>query len=545
MSSTPAVAPTDRRFALSPFVLTLLVGAFIMVAHNLTFWSRLSAVFPDSLRLLASFGLAIFVAQMFLIVLISPRWLLRPVLVFLLILGAVSSFYQDVLGATVDREMIQNAITTTVTESKHLITLPFALHVLIYGLIPAAFVLWVPIRRAPMVQAAMGWVLALVLYAAIFVGTILSDAKNLMSAGREHQEVIVAIQPFTPARAIYRYSKMVMKKPTVVADLGRDAKPGPFLAAATKPILMVVWAGETARAQNWGMNGYARDTSPELHKRGVVNFSDVTACGTSTAVSLPCMFSHLTREEYSYDGGLSSENLLDVLAHAGFKVEWWDNNTGDKDIPIRQTSHMMTDRTDPAYCARGECIDGVFLKLIQERADTITQNTVLVLHQIGSHGPSYFLRYPEEQAVFAPACATPEVAKCSTDELTNAYDNTLLYTDWVMAQSIDILNATDRVLPMMFYASDHGESLGENGLYLHGAPWFMAPDEQTKVPMVLWMADRYQTALGVATDCVAKQAAAPLAHDNMFSSLLGLADVQTTVRDPALDITTGCRTEGS
>ena len=136
MTLSHAVAPTDRRFSLSPFLLTLLVGLFIMAAHNQTFWSRLYAVFPDNLRLLASFGLAIFVAQMFLIVLLSPRWLLRPVLVVLLILGAVSSFYQDVLGATVDREMIQNAITTTVTESKHLITLPFALHVAIFGLLP-------------------------------------------------------------------------------------------------------------------------------------------------------------------------------------------------------------------------------------------------------------------------------------------------------------------------------------------------------------------------------------------------------------------------
>ena len=209
----------------------------------------------------------------------------------------------------------------------------------------------------------------------------------------------MAIQPFTPARAIYRYTSMMLKKPTVVADLGRDARPGPFLAAATKPVLMVIWAGETARAQNWGMNGYTRDTTPELAKRGVVNFSDVTACGTSTAVSMPCMFSHLTRAEYSFDGGLSNENLLDVLAHAGFVVEWWDNNTGDKSIATRQTSHMMTDRTDPAYCGRGECIDGVFLNLIRERAETITQNTVLVLHQIGSHGPSYFLRYPEDQTI--------------------------------------------------------------------------------------------------------------------------------------------------
>ncbi len=545
MTLSPIAAPDKPGFALSPFGLTLLVGLFIMAAHNLTFWSRLHTVFPENIRLFASFGLAIFAAQMFLIVLITPRWLQRPVLVFLLILGAVSSFYQDVLGATVDREMIQNAVTTTVTESKHLITLPFALHVAVFGLLPALFVLLVPLRRAGFVRAGLGWVGALVLYGAIFAATLMSDSKDLMADGREHQEVIVAIQPFTPARAIYRYSKMMLAKPTVVAELGRDAKPGPFLASADKPVLMVIWVGETARAQNWGMNGYRRDTSAELEKRGVVNFSDVIACGSSTAVSMPCMFSHLTHDDYSYDGGLSSENLLDVLAHAGFKVEWWDNNTGDKDIAKRQTARMMTDRTDPAFCGRGECIDGIFLKLIEEKATSITENTVLVLHQIGNHGPSYFLRYPEDQEIYAPACTTPEVVTCTPEELVNAYDNALHYTDWVMAQSIDILNAADRVIPVMFYVSDHGESLGETGLYLHGAPWFMAPEEQIKVPMVLWMADRYQTALGLPQDCVARLSGAPLKHDNMFSSILGLADVQTDVRLPALDITAGCRAEGS
>ena len=536
---------TKPDFALSPFVLTLLVGLFIMAAHNLTFWSRLSTAFDGHLRLITSFGFAIFTLQMVLITLITPRWLQRPVLAFLLLLGAVSSFYQDVLGTTVDREMIQNAVTTTVTESKHLITMPFVTHVVIFGLLPAAFVLWVPLRRAAFVRAGLGWLAAVALYAALFGATLMSDAKNLMAAGREHQEVIVAIQPFTPARAMYRYSAMMLAKPTVVADLGRDAKPGPFLAAATKPVLMVIWVGETARAQNWGMNGYARDTSPELAKRGVVNFSDVTSCGTSTAVSMPCMFSHLARTEYSYDGGLSNENLLDVMAHAGFKIEWWDNNTGDKDIAKRHVSHMMTDRTDPVYCGRGECIDGVFLKLIEEKAASITQNTVLALHMIGSHGPSYFLRYPEDKAIFTPACNTPEVPKCTSEELTSAYDNTLHYTDWVVAQSVDILNAADRVIPMMFFVSDHGESLGENGLYLHGAPWFMAPQEQIKVPMVLWMADRYQTALGMPKDCLTAKSAETLSHDNMFSSILGLADIETTVRDPALDITAGCRANQS
>ena len=542
---TPDLGTTQSPRGISPFLLTLLVGIFIFAAHNLTFLTRLSAVFPTEAASFTLFALTIFAAQMFLITLVTPRRLQRPVLAFLLILGAVSSYYQDTLGTTIDRDMVQNALTTTMTESKHLITAPFLIHVLMFGILPALVVAAIPVRRAGLVRAAAGWVIAVGFYLTLTTASLYSDAKNLMAAGREHQEVVTAIQPFSPVRATYEYGKMMMRKPTVTAPFGRDATPGPLLAAADRPVLMLIWVGETARAQNWGLNGYERDTTPELRARNVANFSDVTSCGTATAVSMPCMFSHLRRTEYSYDGGLSSENLLDVFAHAGFKVEWWDNNTGDKDIAKRQSAHFVSDRATPEFCGRGECIDGVFFDLIREKAQTITENTVLVLHQIGSHGPSYYLRYPEVGAAFAPACATSEVANCTPDELRNAYDNTLLYTDKVIATSIDILDGIDRVIPMVFYASDHGESLGENGLYLHGAPWFMAPIQQIKVPMVLWMSDRYQTALGVNTACLREKAGQPLSHDNMFSSILGLADVRTAVIDPSLDLTAGCRGQGS
>ena len=535
-------APKQRSFALSRFALTFLTSLFIMAAHNQTFWERLYVALGDHPVSMALFGLCIFVAQTFLITLITPGPLLRPVLALLLVVSAVTSYYQDRLGATIDREMIQNALTTTVTESKHLITLPFVLRLVLLGLVPAVFVLWCPLRRSGFVRSALGWVGSAALYFAIFAVALYSDAKTLMSAGREHQEVTSAIQPFTPARGLYRYISMVMKEPLVVVPYGTDAKPGDGLAGVDKPVLIVLWVGETARAQSWGLNPGAPDTAPETGAiPGLINFTQTESCGTATAVSMPCMFSHLTRPEYSHEGGLGSENLLDVMARAGFDVEWWDNNTGDKQIADRQKVHYISERSDPEFCGRGECIDGVFLKLIEEKAQTITKNTVLVLHQIGSHGPSYWLRYPENWDKAAkPDCQTPDLAKCKQDELFNAYENTLRYTDWVVAQSIKIVDAADRVIPMVFYASDHGESLGEGGLYLHGAPWFMAPETQTRVPMFFWMADRYKSGLGLDDACIAKKSDLPVSHDFIFSTVLGLANIETEVRQPELDLTQDC-----
>jgi lipid A ethanolaminephosphotransferase len=256
------------------------------------------------------------------------------------------------------------------------------------------------------------------------------------------------------------------------------------------------------------------------------------------------MFSPLTRDQYSYEGGLSNENLLDVLARAGFHVEWWDNNTGDKDVAKRVTSRMMTAADGAEFCTP-ECIDGVFLKRLDELAAGITQNTVVVLHQIGSHGPSYWLRYPPEQERFAPACQTAELTECSSEEIVNAYDNTIAYTDWFLAQVIDRMQAQDRVIPAMFYVSDHGESLGEGGLYLHGTPYFMAPDYQTHVPMVVWMSDRFRDTLALDAACLASARENDASHDNMFSTVLGMLDVSTSARDPALDLAGACRKEAS
>ena len=252
------------------------------------------------------------------------------------------------------------------------------------------------------------------------------------------------------------------------------------------------------------------------------------------------MFSHLTAADYSYAGGLGSENLLDVLSHAGVHVEWWDNNTGSKDMANRVAFRTMTAEDDPASCTRGECIDAVFLPRLRQVAETMTEDTVIVLHQIGSHGPSYWLRYPEDQEVFAPACKSPELTQCTTEEIVNAYDNTIRYSDRFLAEVIDLLDSSDRVAGAMYFVSDHGESLGENGIYLHGTPMFMAPEVQYKVPMVVWTSAAWREGMQVDQGCLAARAAAPVSHDHLFSTVLGMMDIATETRDVALDLVQGC-----
>ncbi len=540
---TDTTQTVRNRPELSPFVLNVAVATYLMALCNATFWGHLFRIFEGRTVTALVFAGAVWALMLLVISVLAVRRLQKPVLVALLITAGITSYYVDVLGVVVDREMIQNAMTTTFAESKHLITAQFIAHVFLYGVLPSLLVLWVRIRRAPLVRSVIGTGVVAALSVALLVGLLFTNLKAYSTVLRADEELMGSVQPLAPMGGALRYAKMMFKSTRiVVSPTGRDAKPGPFLTSVEKPVLMVIVAGETGRAQNWSLGGYERDTNPELAKRDIIYYPNASSCGTATATSLPCMFSPLTMAEYSYEGGLSNENLLDVLMHAGFDVEWWDNNTGDKNIgdrlPVRPRTMKAEDGAE--FCFP-ECIDGVFLQDLQEKADTITKNTAIVLHQIGSHGPSYWLRYPTDQERFAPACKTPELTECSTEEIVNAYDNTIAYTDTFLAQVIDQLDASDRVIPAMYYVSDHGESLGEGGLYLHGTPYFMAPEYQTRVPMVLWMSQRFRDSLGVDADCLKAKAAEPVSHDNMFSTVLGMVDVTTTAKDEALDLAGACR----
>lgn len=542
---SPLSQPTDSKPArfrpvLHPVTLNILVALFIMAVHNNTFWQRNAAAFGDTLNVVVLGG-AVFALTWLIATLFAVRWLQKPVLVFLLILGAVTSYYQDTLGATIDREMVQNALTTTVTESKHLITPSFVFHVLWAGVLPAILVIWTRVTRAPYLRAALTWVASGVAAAGMCVGLLLTDFATYSVTLRADKQLMKAYQPGAPLGATLRYVRMIQKSKRLPLEAyATDAHTDEEVASATKPILLVIVAGETARAQNFQLGGYARETNPELSKRDITYFTNVSSCGTATAVSLPCMFSHLGRSDYSYEGGLASENLLDVMHRAGYHIEWWDNNTGDKQIAGRFEVTSLINSTDPRFCADGECTDGIFLDKLADYAKNITQNTVLVLHMIGSHGPSYYLRYPKEFEKFTPTCQTAELKECSNEEITNAYDNTILYTDHILASMIDILAAQTTALPALVYASDHGESLGENGLYLHGAPYFVAPEYQTRVPMLMWLSDEYARTFVIDKACLAQKSNAEVSHDNLFSSLLSATDVHTDTVDPALDLIGSC-----
>jgi lipid A ethanolaminephosphotransferase len=527
---------------ISATALCILTCLFIFATANATFWGHATRIFAGDPVALVTFGTAVFTLMVALSMAFTQRWVVKPYLILLLLIAAGASHFQDTYGIVVDREMIQNMASTTGTEARHLMTMGLLGDLVLFGFMPSVAVMLAPLTREGFWgKTVRNGVIGVVSFAAC-AGLLWTDYGQFASIFREQKELMASFQPGAPIAGAIRYARLMLRtRDIVVMPYGRDATPGPRLAAAAKPVVMVIVVGETSRAQNWSLGGYPRETTPELAARDIIYFTDVSSCGTSTAVSVPCMFSGLGRDDYALDAALSRENLMDVLGHAGFRTLWWDNNGGSQQVAVRIGEEPLFAANDPAICATGECDDRILLKRLAAELPKITQDTVIVLHMIGSHGPSYHLRYPAAQAVFQPTCNTGALGTCTTSEIVNAYDNTVAMTDHILARLIDMLAADQAVIPMMIYASDHGESLGENGLYLHAAPYFMAPKEQTQVPMLTWVSPAAEAALGVTRACLGAQADAALSHDNIFHTVLGMLDVSTTVRDAGLDLTAGCR----
>ncbi|GAB4273385.1 MAG: phosphoethanolamine--lipid A transferase [Pararhodobacter sp.] len=521
--------------------LNIIITGYVMAVLNPGVWARLTLLFPDKPMNVALFALAFSALTLFLLELLGPGALQKPVAAVLILIAATARYFERSMGILVDRELLRSVLETTPTEAGHLVTPQAVGWIALTGLVPALLVFWPRVRRVRVRHQVWRWPLAVLLAFVVFVGSLFADYKAASATLREHRDLAGAYQPgATLIAALNVAQQEVRAVDRPIVPIALDARPGPYLAGVEHPVLMVLFVGETVRAANFGLDGYERDTTPGLAARDVINLPDVRSCGTATAVSVPCMFSPLTQDEYSRDEALASENLLDVLVRAGFDVRWIDNNTGHQHVGERIDWQMVDPAWAPEVCDP-ECTDDVFLPVIREAERTITRNTVLVLHMIGNHGPAYYLRYRPEDAVFTPDCRTAQFADCAPEEIVNAYDNAVRQTDRVLSATIDILGGSTRVTPAMVFVSDHGESLGEDGLYLHAAPMFMAPDTQTHVPMVMWLGSAFASELALDTGCLQAAATRPASHDTLYSTVLGLLDVETETRDRALDLTAGCR----
>jgi lipid A ethanolaminephosphotransferase len=527
--------------------MALATSLFFSVVCNTAFWRHFAAVGgfdqPGGMATAASIFIATTALTTALLCLATWRWNAKPLLAASIVATVLAAHFMDHYGAYLDTDMIHNVLETDRRESMELANMALATSLLCRALPALTFLAWVELAPAP---GRRGWlvrgasVLAAILLAVVAMAASYQGIATLM---RNHPDLRHLITPgnylVSLARVAARGDNNGAREP-----VGLDARVAPA-TAARKPRLLVIVVGETVRAQNWGLNGYERQTTPQLARiRNVVNFSDVTACGTSTAVSLPCMFSPYGRRGYDADRIRHSESLLHVLDHAGIATDWRDNQGGCKHACDGLPFESYVGGKDETLCDAERCLDEILLQGLDRRIRETPGDMVVVLHQVGNHGPAYYRRYPGRLARFEPACTTADLAKCSRAQIVNAYDNAILYTDDFLARTIHLLAGQDSHDAAMIYVSDHGESLGEHGLYLHGMPHAIAPDTQTRVPMTLWLSPRLVDDSGIDLACMEQVANQPASHDNLFHSVLGLMRVRTTAYDRNLDVFAPCDAVG-
>ena len=546
-----AIKLLSLRRPISATALTAWSALWCLLVLNIPFWTRVLELRPledaRDVAFVASVAvLAGLISNLFLMPLTLVRPLAKPLLAVVMVLAALAAYFVWAYGVLVDKVMIRNVFETDALEAGELVNWRLLLFIGVLGVLPALVVLRIPLARPSWQRELLHRGVALgvtIVGIGIVAFFFYQDQASFLRNNRDLRHRLV---PVNYLSGVGSYVQEITKRKLPYEAIGADAALGARWKTpmAERPLLLVLVVGETARAANFSLGGYGRDTNPRLAEvQDLVYFTDVSSCGTSTAISVPCMFSDLGREGFSAEKARARDNLIDIVAKAGLGVDWYGNNTNCKGICRAAGEKRAVRENHPDHCkADVPCTDGAIFEDFWSTLPAYSGRGLVVLHQLGSHGPGYHLRYPEPFNRFTPVCRSTDFSKCQVSEIVNAYDNTILFTDHLLAETISRLQSmADRVDSAILYVSDHGESLGENGLFLHAVPYALAPRVQTHVPMVFWSTAGFTERMQLDRQCLFEQRNRPLSHDNYLHTILGLLDVSTSVRKPELDFAQGCR----
>lgn len=523
--------------AISSHTLIVATAVFVALFANFALFSTAVSTYGLSAgNALFIASLYPFITSIFILVLsaVCHRVLVKPLLVVFLLLSSVLAYFTNTFGTVFDYHMLTNVLETDTAEASDLFSVQLLLYVLVLGLIPSLLIYLAPLKHPhwkvetlSRLKLAGG---ALAMLAAIQV----AFGGHYAGMMRDHFEIAAKVNP---TYALYSAAKLAVRSaPMAVARahqlVGTDAR---IPATDVDRDLVIMVVGETGRADHWSLNGYGLETNPLLAKEDVINFPDFWSCGTFTSWSVPCMFSRLGRADFDPAKASAEDNALDVLKRAGISILWRDNNSNSKGVADRVTyEDFKSPRTNPV-CEDGECRDEGMLEGLQDYIDAQKGDILIVLHQMGNHGPAYYKRYPKSFERFTPVCRTSDLGSCSSIEITNAYDNAILYTDYFLSKVIALLKKNNaKFETAMMYLADHGESLGEYGVFLHGMPYVLAPDAQKHVPAVLWLGPAFRKELRM--DAMEARRKQRWSQDNVFSTLLGFFEVRSEAYDPHKDL---------
>lgn len=391
-----------------------------------------------------------------------------------LIINSVIFYFTYSYNVLIDTQMLANFASTDAHEVQDLLSFKMLFFILSFGIAPSILLHFVNVIKSSFKKKIIYIMVCLLIALTLFLVNFINSA-GFFRVNRNFGYM------FSPFNYLYATFELVMQN-TFKAKSRSYLEIADLTIDANQNLNLVLIVGETARRKNFSLYGYERNTNPELAKISNLHIIQNTiSCGTSTKISVPCIF----QIEQKY------QNILIALQKAGAKIKWYENNFGGcygmcAAIPTFISDHSKCD---------GSCPDGViFEEFFKDLKQANSGVNIFVLHQNGSHGPLYYKRYPTDFAHFTPECTSPNVSDCSLKELVNAYDNSILYTDFLISSTIQELQK-QKINSTMIYISDHGESLGENGIFLHGFPYKLAPKEQIEIPYLIWSSSKIKIKL--------------------------------------------------
>jgi lipid A ethanolaminephosphotransferase len=442
----------------------------------------------------------------------------------LLTIGSAAALYFIVAyGTILDSTMMGNVFNTDFSEAAGFTHPKLLLYIFFLGIIPALILKNTRITYTSRLKRL------LFLLGALLIGCswIYANAKSWLWIDKNAKQFGGLILPWSYVINSARYFDQT------AANRQEQRLLPAIQSTDEKSVVVVLVIGESARAESFSLYGYQRNTNPRLSKAGVTVMPNTAACSTYTTRSVQCMLSHLGSET---PAGGGYEPLTSYLDRHGVEVIWRSNNFGEPRMKVSSFQKADEIRKECQDNCPTETYDELLLYKLAERLQAAQggKKILVVLHQAGSHGPQYFKKYPPEFETFKPICRTVDQQKCSSEELVNAYDNTILYTDFLLDRVIGMLKTLDNTASVMIYMSDHGESLGENGLYLHGMPYSIAPAVQKNIPFLVWMSEKFAERRNLANPLAVQHQS--YSQDYVFHSVMGAFGLVSDVYKKEEDI---------
>lgn len=439
--------------------------------------------------------------------------------------NASALYFMVSYNMLLDRTMIANILGTNSSEAGGLWHPSILPYLMFLGVLPTVLIWWTKVYRSTWIRRALSSV-------AVFVSLLawlFATSATWLWYDQHATELGSKILPWSYVVNTARYynrEALDEREQVLLPDAAFETD------SPKRKMVVVLVMGEAARAANFARYGYDKDTNPFTAKTSLTALPAGLSCATNTISSTACI---LTHEGSAASSHTKQEPLPSYLTRQGIETIYRTNSAGPPPVKVTtfETTRDIADRCEGNACPQYKLDEVLNWKLAEALKASTSDRIFVTMHQTGSHGPAYHKQYPAGFDHFQPECKTVQIGSCSSDELYNSYDNTIRYTDHLLADLIAQLKTLDAD-SVMIYVSDHGQSLGENGFYLHGAPNAVAPNVQREVPFLVWMSEGFKARRALSEADIIPEKSYP--HDFPFHSVMGAFGMRSPIYKPEFDI---------